>query len=125
MEILLGIACGLLLYLFYKNIKTKKENTFLKLALLEEFAAKNMPTPDEDPDSFLKFVSDSRELAFEYIENVQKDIKDFVLDLKNDVKHFERFGVLTEQYPNYEIAKKCVTHYRKLEALLPEESKND
>lgn len=125
MEILSGILFGLLIYFAYKNIKIKKENTFLKLALIEEFASKNIKTPEQTPDSFLKFVSDSREWAFEYIENVQKELRLFIDIADKQFAFFDKFGSLTDQYPNYQAMKIISEEYKKLKELLPEESKND
>ena len=57
----------------------------------------------EKTDGFLKFVSESREWAFEYIENVQQAIKDY------DV-------ALSKQDPN-----EMNEAYKKLVAMLPDD----
>lgn len=74
----------------YKNKKLR--NQILQLALdkamlldsIEKLSGKQNPI--EKTEGFLKFISDSRDWAFKYIEDVQKAIEDFneAIDSKND-----------------------------------------
>jgi hypothetical protein len=82
---------------------------FLENEGLKEFAFqnKNIDTQSEDgihKENFIKFLSDSRDWAFEYIETSQKTIKEVSEELKN--------GGLTDQA-------------NKLMLLLPEESEKN
>jgi hypothetical protein len=74
----------------YKNRKLRDQ--VLQLALdkamlldsIEKLSGKQNPI--EKTEGFLKFISDSRDWAFKYIEDVQKAIEDFnrAIDSKND-----------------------------------------
>lgn len=117
------------LYLWIKARRFKKDGEILGQAILDGIVTNGTEKEKDDQyiiqENFLKFVSDSREWAFEYIENTQEHLKLFIDDLKKDVLFFESFGILSEKYPNYEAMAKFVDHYRKLEKLLPEQDKND
>lgn len=94
-----------------KNIIIKK---------IEEFESNKIESTNE----FTSFLSQSRDWAFTYIEDVQNKIKNMTEDAAREIAYFEKFGLLTEQYPNHDLAKKFVKHYRELEKMLPEEGKN-
>lgn len=74
----------------YKNRKLRDQ--ILQLGLdkamlldsIEKLSGKQNPI--EKTEGFLKFISDSRDWAFKYIEDVQQAITDFnrAVDLKND-----------------------------------------
>ena len=79
----------LIAFLIYKVYALKKANVGLATAFLQEnidkeaMATKLQKTIDsinnanlEDKDGFIKFLSESREWAFSYIENVQASIED-------------------------------------------------
>jgi hypothetical protein len=128
-EILTLLFAMLSLYLWIKGRRFKKDGEILGQAILDGIVTNGTEKEKDDQyiiqENFLKFVSDSREWAFEYIENTQEHLKLFIDDLKKDVLFFESFGILSEKYPNYEAMVKFVDHYRKLEKLLPEQDKND
>lgn len=77
-----------------------------------------------DAEAFNKFISQSRDWAFSYIEDVQNKILKLKTDLENDVKFFNKFSEITSEYPHHEAMKKFVEHYKHLTSLLPED-KND
>jgi hypothetical protein len=72
--------------------KLKKCNLALTKLFLENeglkeviFQNKNIDSPSDDvihKENFIKFLSDSRDWAFEYIENSQKTIKEVSDELK-------------------------------------------
>lgn len=88
LETILGTLITVLLaFLVYKVYTLKKANLSLATAFLQEnldkeaIATKLQQTIDsinnanlEDKDGFIKFLSESREWAFSYIENVQASI---------------------------------------------------
>lgn len=74
-------------------------------------------------DNFLKFLSDSREWAFQYIENVQKELKNFSEILDPEIKYFDEFGIVGSSYPHYESMKKISEAYKKLQTIMVEETK--
>ena len=86
----------------------------------------NNPADKEDQDihkeNFIKFLSDSRDWAYEYIEEVQGSLKKFVEEIEPEIKYFEEYGSPVAMQPNYNSMKKIVKSYKELIKLLPEES---
>lgn len=77
---------------------------------------------DIHKDSFIKFLSDSRDWAFEYIDKSQKQIKEFIEIADREFAFFDSYGVLSQEYPHYETMKTISEEYKKLKSLLPEET---
>lgn len=73
-------------------------------------------------ESFIKFLSDSRDSAFEYIEEVQTGIGDFVSEVDPLINYFDEYGDIMGMIPNYDGMKKMSVEFKKLKKLLPEES---
>ena len=71
--------------------------------------------------NFVKFLSDSRELAYSYIEEVQAGLNSFVSSIEPEISYFKEHGDLISMSPNYYSLKKIVEEYDKLKKLLPEE----
>ena len=71
--------------------------------------------------NFVKFLSDSRELAYSYIEEVQAGLNSFVSSVEPEINYFKEHGDLISMSPNYYSLKKIVEEYDKLKKLLPEE----
>lgn len=76
---------------------------------------------DSHTQSFIKFLSDSREMAFDYIDNAQRQIKEFIDIADKEFAFFDSYGILTQGYPNYEAMEILSKEYKKLKLLLPEE----
>lgn len=119
--ILSTLACG---YFFITSYMLYKQNQVLKIAIVEEVAKRNLLT-DKDTqivqENFLKFVSDSREWAFEYIEEVQAGLKTFIDRVDPDINHFDKYGEviwtpLSKNMTNISEA------YKDLKKLLPEDN---
>jgi spore coat polysaccharide biosynthesis protein SpsF (cytidylyltransferase family) len=73
-------------------------------------------------EDFLKFVSESREWAFDYIEEVQSALIKFDTDIKKDLEYFEKFGdVLGDSNPNYVMLKRMYDSYKELKQVLPKD----
>jgi hypothetical protein len=108
----------------FKNYKLDKEvqqsilNYIILSEKMEEVVKKQDSKNIEETDGFLKFVTESREWAFQYIEDVQKTIvnlQDIAAKLDLPPKSY----VLTEEL---EDLRKAIADVLK---QLPEESKND
>ncbi len=108
----------------FKNYKLDKEvqqsilNYIILSEKMEEVIKKQDSKNIEETDGFLKFVTESREWAFQYIEDVQKTIvnlQDIAAKLDLPPKSY----VLTEEL---EDLRKAIADVLK---QLPEESKND
>jgi peptidase E len=90
------IVAVLLVFCFKLRIEYKKtyallvQSVFDKEELLkkfEEFVNDQSVKAIEETDGFVKFISQSRDWAFEYIEDVQKAIDEYKLSVESkDVK---------------------------------------
>lgn len=102
----------------YRNLlaeftQTQIEKEFFKEKLTEYISQKDSKKV-EQTEGFVRFISQSREMAFTYIEDVQKDIA----ELKD---YFDKNGLNLTVEQAEEMAKRIenvVSH-------LPEETKND
>jgi hypothetical protein len=72
-------------------------------------------------ENFLKFLSDSRDWAFAYIEEVQTGLTEFIEDVKPEIEYFREYGDIISMQPNYHSMKKISESYDKLIKLLPKE----
>lgn len=96
----------------------------VSITKLNEFSQpKNIIADDVHKESFIKFLSDSRDWAFEYIENVQNGLTEFTNALDRDIEYFDTFGDSMSIKPNYELLQKISIEYKKLKSLLPEDKK--
>ena len=72
-------------------------------------------------ENFIKFLSDSRDWAFAYIEDVQSELKKFIEEIEPEINYFNEYGDLTSMQPNYYSLKKISEAYYELAKLLPKE----
>jgi alpha-L-fucosidase len=98
----------------------------LNSTIQEAFEASiQSPVSKEDQDihkeNFIKFLSDSRDWAFEYIEDVQKQLEEFIRDIEPEIMYFDEYGIVGDAYPHYHSMKKISSAYKDLKKLLPEE----
>jgi alpha-L-fucosidase len=98
----------------------------LNSTIQEAFEANiQSPVSKEDQDihkeNFIKFLSDSRDWAFEYIEDVQTQLETFVRDIEPEIMYFDEYGLVGDAYPHYHSMKKISAAYKDLKKLLPEE----
>jgi hypothetical protein len=121
MLIALIITSLLALFFFIKGLRLAiKLNELRNFVIVQE--AKINANSDPVKEDFLRFISESREWAFEYIEEVQKAINDFKINVESHINFFDRFGdVLSNQRPDYEALKTISTAYKELIAVLPGE----
>jgi uncharacterized membrane protein YvbJ len=101
-------------------IKAHLDKTILSEKLLELSDKKNK-LEDPSSEAFLKFVSDSRDWAYQYIENVQTSLNKFITDIEPEVVYFDAYGDLMGAEPNYNSMKKISGAYKELKKLLPED----
>jgi hypothetical protein len=91
--------------------------------MLKEFDTESRSESDIHKDNFIKFISDSRDWAFEYIEEVQDGLKKFVEDIEPEIEYFKEYGDVVGMKPNYYSMKKITESYEELKKLLPGELK--
>ena len=117
------------------NIKTRLQNKKLKANLsqetidrlivmkkMQELMAELDGKSSNQNDGFLKFVSESRSAAFQYIEEVQAAISEFDSRLGPVVKHYKETGKILHTKPS-ELVKELSSAYDKLMNSMPKEEK--
>lgn len=72
-------------------------------------------------ENFVKFLSDSRDWAFSYIEEVQSELKKFIQEIEPEINYFNEYGDIASMQPNYYSLKKISEAYYELAKLLPKE----
>ena len=77
----------------------------------------------EKSDDFIKFLSDSRDKAFEYIETVQENLIKFDKQMTKIIKWNETYGATIGENPHADKIKEISVAYKKLKDLLPENNK--
>lgn len=114
--------------MLYKLIKAKKEisKLIINILVLEEHIRGTEENRIQGDDSvhkenFIKFLSDSRDWAYEYIETVQDGLGTFIGSVNEDIKYFDQYGEAGPTGPNYEILKRISVAYKELTKLMPEE----
>lgn len=98
---------------------------FIDNKTLEEFISVNNVEFKNDSDihkeNFIKFLSDSRDWAFVYIEEVQSGLTKFVNDVEPEINYFKEYGDIMAMQPNYNSLTKITQAYEELVKLLPKE----
>ena len=106
-----------------KKIKTLLV-AYSKIELLISSQKEKESDNDVHKENFIKFLSDSRDWAYEYIESVQSGLNKFVSDVDADISHFDEYGdVLSMSRPDYNAMKNISKSYKELKKLLPVEEK--
>jgi hypothetical protein len=120
--------------LAFKNIKNSIKVSSLTKELLQsnidktvlaeklfEASARELIKKETDSDAFLKFVSDSRDWAYQYIDEVQEGLNKFITNIEPEISYFKEYGDVGSMAPNYYSMKKISTAYDELKKLLPED----
>jgi len=78
---------------------------------------------DVHTQNFIKFLSESRDWAFKYIEDVQGGLKNFVNEIQPQIDHYNKYGIAVQgMAPPHDIAlKKISKELDELKKFLPEE----
>ncbi len=106
--------------LFKQLMQSHIDQTILSEKLFEA-SARNLLKKETDSDAFLKFVSDSRDWAYQYIDDVQKSLNKFIIDIEPEISYFDEYGAVGTAYPHYHSMKKISGAYKELKKLLPED----
>lgn len=116
-----------------RRLKTVSEG-FAKLimthtSMIEEVREGRIPVQsnqDEDihKENFIKFLSDSRDWAFDYIEEVQSGLKHFIEEVGPEIEYYNKYGVAVEGMvaPHDKALKKISQEFSNLKKLLPEDT---
>lgn len=90
--------------------------------IAEKIEAKHLDKNIEQTEGFVRFLSESRDWAFEYIETVQNGLNSFVENAGPRLEYFDKYGRVIGS-PHAEGLEDILTAYRELQKLLPEENK--
>jgi hypothetical protein len=101
--------------LFLENFKLNQNAESIK-------ASQELTDNDIHRENFIKFLSDSRDWAFTYIEDVQKGLTKFVEEVDPSINYFLEFSTISEGHPLHNDMKKISTAYQDLKIFLPNES---
>jgi hypothetical protein len=76
----------------------------------------------QEKEHFLKFLNESRDAAFQYIELVQKTILDFIESVSPGIEYFNEYGAAFPTPYDKQLNNMSI-ELEKLKKLLPEENK--
>jgi hypothetical protein len=115
-----------LLFMSLYLVQVKKNRAIianaLQLLIMQQSASdENKTDKDKANEDFLKFVSDSRDWAYQYIEDVQAKINKFISDVEPEIAYFDEYGVVGSAYPHYYSMKKISGAYKELKNILPDD----
>lgn len=96
-------------------------NTIKLLMMQEDQHTQNKTDKEKSDEDFLKFVSDSRDWAYTYIEEVQQSLNDFIKNVEPEIAYFDEYGIVGSAFPHYHSMKKISGAYKELKKLLPED----
>ncbi len=115
-----------LLFLSLYLVQVKKNrivlaNTLNLLLMHQSMNDESKTDEEKSNEAFLKFVSDSRDWAYQYIDEVQEGLNKFITDIEPEISYFKEYADLGSMAPNYYSMKKISTAYDELKKLLPED----
>ena len=128
LSITLGVLFLLTLILYIRSVYKIKMLTdaFGKLFMLYNTNQSHDFSQDDydvHRENFIKFLSDSREWAFNYIEEVQSGISKFISNVEPELDYYTKYGSVVEGMipPHDKTLKKISQEFIELKKLLPEE----
>jgi hypothetical protein len=131
--IIISLSSTLILFVIAYFLITKKLNLMIKeyaklsidhVALqkfIESLKLDDITEQEVHKENFIKFLSDSRDWAFSYIEDVQTELKKFIEEIEPEINYFNEYGDIASMQPNYYSLKKISNAYYELSKLLPKE----
>jgi hypothetical protein len=122
--VILSVLSTTFAFLFYiqrkRNIQMLAQT--LEFFMLQEAQQEQVKTDKERfNEDFLKFISDSRDWAYTYIEDVQKSLDNFITAIEPEILFFDQYGDLMAAQPNYNSMKKISEAYKELKKIMPED----
>jgi hypothetical protein len=96
----------------------------LYLSSVESVPDNDIDKDEKHKESFIKFLSDSRDWAFDYIEKTQKTISRFIDEVEPEIEYYNEYGSVVEGIipPHDKALKKISKEISELKNLLPEET---
>ena len=110
----------------FNKLRSQYQKLFVDMMLLEKLigeieSSKIQSDESVHKENFIKFISDSRDWAYAYIEEVQTGLKHFIDETAPEIQYFRDYSDTMALAPNYYSMKKISEEYDKLKKLLPEE----
>jgi hypothetical protein len=124
MSLLFAIAYFLITKKLNRMIKEYAKLSIDHIALqkfIESLNLDDITGQEVHKENFVKFLSDSRDWAFTYIEEVQAELKKFIEEIEPEINYFNEYGDIASMQPNYYSLKKISEAYYELAKLLPKE----
>lgn len=117
--IILGVMSFVTIISLIAAVRSNKREQIAKAFVAQVVS---MPKSENDiiREDFLKFVSDSRDWAFEYIEEFQTELNNFVKEVGPLVEYFDKYGDKMSMGPNFDAMTKVSGAYKNLIKLLPD-----
>ncbi len=122
------------LYLAVTNLRLRKQRMqisadFLQAAFDKELLSQELSKAVmeieqreiENTDGFVKFLSESREYAFKYIEDTQAKIVEFQKAVEPRFEYFHSYGQVLGENPHTQIVEDIYQEYLKLKTIIPDE----
>lgn len=122
--VLFSILATSFAFMFYiqKNKNAELIAKTMEFLVFQEEQFKQSKTEREQfNEDFLKFVSDSRDVAYTYIQELQTSLDSFISIVDPEIEYFEEYGVLWEPYPGYNSLKKIAEAYKDLKNIMPDD----
>ena len=114
MLILIGALSAIILALTVSLIIIKSKNKRLALRVADLNEAAN--------ESYVKFISDSRDWAYEYIETVQEKLESFATKVEPQLNYFNTYGTAVSG-PHTILVKEITEAYEELKTIMPQDNK--
>ena len=133
--VVVGVLTTIIIYLVYRFFRTRTLFKALSDLYMQEMADRMLLQKKveelyqdienaklEQTDGFLKFVSDSRDWAFQYIEEVQSALSEFDKSIAPDLEWAKTFGMVSGDTAHTNVLKRISKAYDKLKEVLPKEN---
>ena len=122
----LSVSTLILLFLYVVQKRANKvivAKTLETMLMHQLIAGSNKTDKDQANEDFLKFVSDSRDWAYQYIEEVQSGLKSFIDEVEPQMDYYDHYGAAVDGMvaPHDFALKKISSEFKKLKSLLPED----
>jgi hypothetical protein len=114
------LFCSLYFFQVKKN-RVILANTLNLLLMQQSMSEETKTDQEQSNEAFLKFISDSRDWAYQYIDDVQESLNKFITDIEPEIAYFDEYGVAGSAYPHYHSMKKISGAYKELKKMLPED----
>lgn len=134
-SVVVGVLVTIIIYLVYRFFRTRTLFKALSELYMQEMADRMLLQKKveelyqdienvklEQTDGFLKFVSESRDWAFQYIEEVQSALSEFDKDVAPTIEWANTFGQVLGETAHTNALKRISEAYDKLKEVLPKEN---